>query len=61
MTEPVLPDVSDPDVREMVLNDHEPAERWTVSGAFLGVHCRTCLHRWPCPSITAARAAVKQP
>ena len=55
MTGQQIPDVNDPDVRRMVLRDHEPSERWTVAGQLIAVHCDTCLHSWPCPSIIAAR------
>jgi len=57
MSETAIPDVSDPDIREMVLRDHEPKEAWTLGGQLVSVHCDTCFRPWPCPSIKAARAA----
>jgi hypothetical protein len=52
--QPAIPDVSDPDIREMVLSNHEPTEVWEKS-KLLAVVCRTCWKAWPCPSIQAAR------
>lgn len=54
---PEVPDVSDPDIRRMVLDHHEPDEAWSVAGILLSVHCRTCYHPWPCPAVRAARQA----
>jgi hypothetical protein len=54
MDEQMLPDISDPDIRRMVLRDHEPEETWSVGGQLLSVHCGTCYHSWPCPSRQAA-------
>ncbi len=51
-----IPDMSDPDIRAMVLDAHCPTDRWTVTGKLIGVVCCTCLNTWPCPSIRAARA-----
>jgi hypothetical protein len=48
-------DMTDPDVRAMVLGDHEPEERWALGGWLISVNCRTCFQDWPCPSILAAR------
>jgi hypothetical protein len=55
--QPTLPDVSDPDVREMVLRNHEPEEAWLADGRLVSVYCRACTGVWPCPSIQAARKA----
>jgi hypothetical protein len=57
-----LPDVSDPDIREMVLSNHRPYEAWKTDdpkqgSELLGVICATCRKDWPCPSIQAAREA----
>ena len=61
MSEPVnLPDVSDPEIRRMVLTNHEPTEDWSVDGKLLSVHCGTCYQHWPCPSRQAAWEAEKQ-
>jgi hypothetical protein len=57
MTDQQIPDVSDPDIREMVLRDHEPEEFWGLGGVLISVHCEACYRPWPCPSIKAARAA----
>lgn len=51
-----IPDVTDPEIRQMVEFNHEPRELWTLGGDLLGVICRTCGHRWPCPTIVALRA-----
>jgi hypothetical protein len=45
MTE--LPDVTDPDIRAMVLRDH--------GSKLISVNCRACWQDWPCPSILVAR------
>ena len=55
-----LPDVTDPDIRAMVLRDHEPEEIWLRGGdspQLLPIRCATCWQHWPCPAITAAREA----
>jgi len=59
MSETDVPDVSDPDIRAMVFRDHEPTEQWLgpPGGRRCFVHCATCRHDWPCPSIKAAKAA----
>jgi hypothetical protein len=62
---PDLPDVTDPDIRAMVLRNHQPAETWIgkseTSAALVIVRCATCWQPWPCPSILAARAAEPPP
>jgi len=50
-----VPNVHDPDIRRMVLRNHEPHEAWTNGGELLSVRCETCGLEWPCPSIEAAR------
>jgi hypothetical protein len=55
-----VPDVTDADIRRMVLRNHEPAEMWSVGGKLLSVHCGTCYQRWPCPSRQAAWKAEQQ-
>jgi len=52
-----LPDVTDPDIRAMVLRDHQPEETWIrwPASASVSVYCGTCFGEWPCPSIKAAR------
>lgn len=56
-----LPDVSDPDIRQMVLRNHEPEEMWIGNFAtgdrIVSVYCRTCWSSWPCPAVQAAREA----
>jgi hypothetical protein len=59
MSEQRLPDMTDRDVRAMVLRDHEPQDHWMMSGQLIGVYCTRCGQRWPCPSIQAARAAER--
>lgn len=56
-----IPNVEDPDIRAMVLRDHQPEEVWSMGGGPLSVHCRVCWHNWPCPSIEAARAIQRDP
>lgn len=56
MAEQQIPDVTDPDILEMVLRDHAPDETWTIDGTLISVHCGACFKPWPCPSIQAARA-----
>jgi bacterioferritin-associated ferredoxin len=58
MTEQAIPDVSDPDIRQMVLRGHEPEELWSAEGSLVSVHCGKCFASWPCPSIQAAREAT---
>jgi hypothetical protein len=55
MTE--LPDMTDPDIRAMVLRDHQPQETWLrwPEKAVVSVYCDTCFGEWPCPSVLAAR------
>jgi hypothetical protein len=59
VTNQQIPDVSDPDVREMVLSNHRPAEALTgiKDQRTVVVGCAMCFQLWPCPSIQAARAA----
>jgi hypothetical protein len=54
-----IPDVTDPDVRAMVLRNHEPEEAWTYGGR-VDVHCAACCKPWPCPSRQAAWEAEKE-
>jgi len=60
-----LPDVTDPDIRAMVLRHHQPEETWIGSygAGVVGVSvcCATCWQEWPCPSIKAAREADGPP
>lgn len=49
-----IPDVADPDVRAMVLRDHEPREEWLFPHRVI-VSCERCGGGWPCRSIEAAR------
>jgi hypothetical protein len=55
-----LPDVTDPDIRAMVLRDHQPEERWTLDSKLISVDCDTCFGKWPCPSILAVRQVEKR-
>lgn len=55
-----VPDVSDSDIRRMVLRNHEPDETWSADGKLLSVHCAACYQSWPCPSRQAAWEAEKQ-
>lgn len=48
-------DLTDPAIREMIHLNHEPEELWTVAGTLASVHCRTCGHGWPCPTIQDLR------
>lgn len=45
------------DIREMVLRDHRPRERWNFAGQLFRVDCEVCGYEWPCPSFDAARLA----
>lgn len=56
-----LPDMTDPDIREMVERNHGPWELWDDKkkpSEFMAVICTICHQEWPCPSIKAARAAA---
>jgi hypothetical protein len=49
------PDLSDPDVRDMVARNHMPEESWNNAGGFNGVTCTECHQDWPCPTIQELR------
>jgi len=49
-------DVSDPMVRRMAEDHHEPAELWSMSGNLMSVHCRECYQDWPCETRRALNA-----
>jgi hypothetical protein len=50
-----IPDVSDPDIRQMVLDTHGSYEL-RDKFRLVAVVCGVCAKDWPCPSIKAARA-----
>lgn len=60
-----LPDVTDPDIRAMVLRDHQPVEWWSHDDyseppKFRRVLCERCRQDWPCLSREAALEAEEQ-
>jgi hypothetical protein len=51
-------DFNDPQVRELVLNNHVPTEQVITSSGGTVLHpviCEKCHAPWPCPAISACR------
>lgn len=64
MTQDLIPDLSDPDVREMAERDHTPEERWTIMGGrpvSLEVRCDMCHQPWRCPTRRALDSLTATP
>lgn len=60
MTGAPVPDLSDPDVRDMAARNHTPEEQWLLQGArvrSLTVRCEMCHQPWRCPT----RRALDEP
>jgi hypothetical protein len=54
--EQALPQLDDSAVRAMANRHHEPAESWSIAGAFVSLYCRECGQSWPCATRRALRA-----
>lgn len=52
-------DFDDPEIKNMVAEDHHPKETFTVNVAGFaqsnGIRCDRCSQEWPCPPIVQLR------